>query len=90
MCLSKPQSQQHEELGHARMITDVKNVKQERDYILNHCQDPFDLSDVPEKLINIVGGQVASAAVEKSLASLLSTGKALYQGFVDERLVEGK
>ena len=90
MCLSNPQSRQHEELGHARMITDLNNVKQVRDYILNHCQDPFDLSDVPEKLINIVSGQVASAAVEKSLASLLSTGKALYQGFVDERLVEGK
>ena len=90
MCSSKPQRLQHEELGEARLVKDIADVKNVQAYIVNHCQDPFNLSEVPQNLVNIVSGQVASPEVEKSLTSLPEIGKALYQEFVDDRLVEGK
>ena len=35
--------------------------------ILSQCQDPFNHDDIPESLVNITTGQVASEEVENSL-----------------------
>lgn len=79
----------HEELGPARMARDLADVCIVEDFIRNHCQDPFDLDDVPEKLSNIVSGQIASDAVQKSLGALTTAGKTAFEEFVVNRLVEG-
>jgi len=90
LCLSKNCSSEHEEMGKKRMTRDIGDVLKTRDYIVNHCQDRFDLEEVPDRLINIVTRHVASAAVEESLGSLPSKGIAAYEYFVNEWLVKGQ
>ena len=86
LCLTKTK-QQHEELGPSRKAKDLDDVHQIQDYISNHCQDPFNLDEIPGSLINIVSGQIASAAVEESLGSLPEKGTTALQNFIDQRLV---
>ena len=86
LCLTK-KKQQHEELGPSRKAKDLDDVHRIQGYISNHCQDPFNLDEVPGSLINIVSGQVASAAVEESLGSLPEKGAAALQKFIEQRLV---
>ena len=70
LCLMKPQVKVHEELGQTRMARDIVDVCKVEHYIQNHCQDPFNLHEVPELLVNIVSGQIVTEVVEKSLSSL--------------------
>ncbi|KAK1890858.1 Protein cft1 [Dissostichus eleginoides] len=49
-------------------------------------QNPFDLEKVPDELINITSGQVASQKVAKDLSSFLEDGEKLNANFIDERL----
>ena len=42
--------------------------------IIQHNENTFDLRTVPQKLTNIVSGQVATAEVERSLTGALDTG----------------
>ena len=49
-------------------------------------QNPFDLDTVPDELINIASGQVASQKVAKDLSSFLEDGEKLNAAFIDERL----
>ena len=86
LCLTKTK-QQHEELGPSRKAKDLDDVHRIQDYISNHCQDPFNLDEIPGSLINIVSGQIASAAVEESLGSLPEKGTTALQNFIDQRLV---
>lgn len=50
--------------------------------------DPFDLTDAPAHLVNIVTGAVASSALEESMVNALDTGASLLSKFVRERFVE--
>jgi len=38
-----------------------------RDPWCSKCQDPFDLDDIPDHLMNITTGQIASREVEDSM-----------------------
>ena len=49
-------------------------------------QNPFDLNTVPDELINITSGQVASQKVAKDLSSFLEDGETRNAAFIDERL----
>ena len=79
----------HEELQKSRIVRDEADVQKVVD-IINHNQNPFDLSTVPEKLTNIVIGQVASAEVQKSLIGFLNTGVQKQANFMTSRLLETK
>lgn len=72
------------------MARDLADVCKVQHYILHHCQDPFNLHEVPKRLVNIASGQIASKAVEKSLSSLSIHGQAAFESFVTECLVEGQ
>ena len=77
----------HKECGKSRMARDEKDVRQIME-IAENCQNPFDLDSVPPQLINIITGQVASEAVEKSLDTFLQYGTRRHKEFVQQRLVE--
>ncbi|CAC5402431.1 unnamed protein product [Mytilus coruscus] len=53
----------------------------------NAFTDPFDISDTPEHLVNIVTGSVAPKCIETSLGNALETGLAMMKRFVKERLI---
>ena len=65
-------------------MSDVQNIVD----AINYNQNSFDLSTVPEKLTNIVSGQVASAEVEKSLTGVLDTGMQKQTTFITSRLLK--
>ena len=56
-------------------------MKDITEFLLSHCQDPFNHNDVPENLVNITTGQVASAKVENSLRNIPEKGKAVAGGY---------
>ena len=51
----------HEELGTSRSNRDKKDMKE---YLYSQCQNPVDLDEVPDHLMNITTGQIASCEVE--------------------------
>lgn len=57
-----------------------------KEYIVSQCQNPFNLDEVPESLLNITTGQMASQEVENSLKCIPEKGKAAYEDFVKERI----
>ena len=79
----------HEELGPSRMSRDKSDVTTIKDYIMKHCQNPFDVDTIPNKLINISTGQIATKAVEERLTSIPERGKTIVQKFITERLMDG-
>lgn len=83
------QSNAHEELSPSRMSRDKSDVMAIKDYILNHCQNPFDVDTIPKELINISTGQIATKAVQECLTSIPEKGKDVVQNYISERLIEG-
>ena len=79
----------HEELSPSRMLRDKSDVTAIKDYILNHCQNPFDVNTSPKELVNITTGQIATKDVQEYLTSIPEKGKAVVQSFISERLIEG-
>ena len=53
-------------------------------------QNPFDLDSIPEELINIASGQVASEKVAKELLSVLQDGAEQSAIFIEQRLAKSK
>ena len=49
--------------------------------------NPFQLSEVPDRLINFATGAVATPDIEESLVDALNKGERLAETFVEERLV---
>jgi len=88
ICNSSSKDKLHDELGDTRLRRDKKDVKEITEYLLRQCQDPFNRDDVPESLINITTGQVASEKVENSLRNIPENGKTVADGFIKERLGE--
>ena len=41
-------------------------IAEMKEYLYSQCQDPFDLDDVPDHLMNITTGKIASREVEDS------------------------
>ena len=60
LSLSESEEKLHKEFGLARMAKDREDVSKIKDYISSHCQNPFDISEVPPTLVNIVSGQIAT------------------------------
>ena len=88
LCNSSSKDKLHDELGDTRLQRDKKDVKDITEYLLSQCQDPFNHDDVPESLVNITTGQVASEKVENSLRNIPEKGKTVADGFIKERLGE--
>ena len=59
-----------------------------KEYVYSQCQDRFDLSNVPDHLVNISTGQMASTEVEDSMKCIPDRGKVIFDDFVKERLGE--
>ena len=76
----------HEELGTSRSNKDRKDVKDMKEYLCSQCQDPFELNDVPDHLMNITTGQIASREVEDSMKGIPERGKVVFDDFVKQRL----
>ena len=77
LCNSSSKDKLHDELGDTRLQRDKKDVKDITEYLLGQCQDPFNHDDVPESLVNITTGQVASEKVENSLRNIPEKGRLL-------------
>ena len=60
--------------GTSRSNKDRKDVKDMKEYLYSHCQDPLDLGDVPDHLMNIITGQIASPEVEDSTKGIPERG----------------
>ena len=78
LCKSSSKDKLHDELGGTRLYRDKKDVKDIShitEYLISHCQDPF--NDVPESLVNITTGQVASEKIENSLRNIPEKGRSL-------------
>ena len=73
-------------LGTSRSNKDRKDVKDMKEYLYSQCQDPFDLDDVPDHLMNITTGQIASREVEDSMKGIPERGKVVFDDFVKQRL----
>ena len=52
--------------------------------LIERKQSPFDQDSVPEKLINIISGQVASEEVEKGMVGFLHEGEKINAVFIQE------
>ena len=60
----------HEELGTSHSNKDRKDMTDMKEYLYSQCQDLFDLDDVPDHLMNITTGQIASRVVEDSMMGI--------------------
>ena len=85
-CNSETNGKLHEELGTSRSNKNIKDVKNMKEYLYSQCQDPFDLDDVPDHLMNITTGQIASREVEDSMKGIPERGKVIFDDFVKQRL----
>ena len=88
LCNSGTKGRLHEELGVARSNKDRRDVQDVKEHLYSQCQDPFDLSNVPDHLVNITTGQMASTEVEDSMKCIPDRGKVIFDDFVKERLGE--
>ena len=57
-----------------------------KEYRYSQCQGPFDLDDVPDHLLNITTGQIASCGIEDSMKGIPERGKVVFDDFVKQRL----
>jgi len=55
------------EVGSTHIGKDQRDVQAIKDFVKEQCQDPFDTENVPDTLVNITSGQVASKEVEESM-----------------------
>ena len=58
--------------------------------LIEDKQNPFDVEKVPEELINIVTGQVASEEVANGLSTFLQVGTKCNATFIQERLLASR
>ncbi|XP_056138321.1 uncharacterized protein tdrd12 [Lampris incognitus] len=79
----------HKEHGAARMDRDEREIAQIMEFVQDR-QNPFDLEKIPDELINIASGQVASQKVTKDLSSFLEYGEKVNTAFIEERLKSEK
>ena len=77
LCNSETNGKLHEELGTSRSNKDRKDEKDMKEYVYSQCQDPFYLDDVPDHLMNITTGQIASRGVEDSMKGIPERGTGL-------------
>lgn len=77
---------QHEDMGKNRQKRDETDVGKVVDLINNQYQNPFDLNTVPDNLVNIASGQVASEEIEKSLNEFRDVSQEAVNQYVSERL----
>lgn len=80
----------HEELGPARISRDKADVIAIKEYVKDHCQNPFDLENIPNELVNITTGQIANKVVEESLISIPEKGKIILNNFLAACLIDGE
>jgi len=79
MCTHKSKNL-HEELR----STHIQAIK---DFVREQCQDPFDIENVPDTLVNITSDQVASKEVEESMKGVCED---LLNQFIKEQLSKEK
>ena len=60
LCGRSSKGSSHEELGQTRQARDRSDVLSIKDYITDNCENPFDLDSVPNELVNISTGQIAT------------------------------
>ena len=63
----------HRELDPSRWMRDASDVRIEK-ALETHYQDPFYLHTVPDNLVKVVTGQVASKEVEESIGFMINLG----------------
>jgi hypothetical protein len=79
----------HQEHGASRTERDERDIQKIMEAV-EQRQNPFDLESIPEELINIASGQVASEKVAKGLSSFLQDGAKQNAVFIEERLAKSK
>ncbi|KAI4829100.1 hypothetical protein KUCAC02_023162 [Chaenocephalus aceratus] len=77
----------HREHGASRMDRDEGDIQKIMEAV-EQKQNPFDLDSIPEELINIASGQVASEKVAKELSSFLQDGAEQNAIFIEQRLAK--
>lgn len=80
-------SKAHKEHGASRMDRDERDIQKIMETV-EQRQNPFDLDSIPEELINIASGQVASEKVAKELSSFLQDGVKQNAIFIEQRLAK--
>ena len=89
MCQNSKQTtakKNHAEHSKTRMARDDQNVIKIFEYVAE-SQNPFDLNTVPDELVNITTGQVASREVSIGLGNFLEIAQKRNITFVEQRLV---
>jgi len=76
-------------LSTSQMLKDKTDVESVKEYITTEGQNPFNLDQVSEALVNITTGKIASQEVQKSLENIPEKGKSAFETFVNERLGDG-
>lgn len=88
MCQTTKSNKGHEEVGVARRCKDQGDVSRIKQFISEQCQNPFDTDVVPNSLVNIATGQVATKEVERFLTEGPEKGKLMLEQFTKTRMVE--
>ena len=88
MCQNSKQTtaKNHAEHSKTRMASDEQDVMKIVEYVAE-SQNPFDLDTVPDELVNITTGQVASCEVSIGLGNFLKVAQKRNITFVEKRLV---
>ena len=88
MCQKSKQTtaKNHAEHGKTRMARDEQDVIKIVEYVAE-SQNPFDLDTVPDELVNITTGLVASPEVSLGLGNFLEVAQKRNITFVEKRLV---
>ena len=88
MCQNSKQTtaKNHAEHSKTRMARDEQDVIKIVEYVAE-SHNPFDLDTVPDELVNITTGQVASREVSIGLVNLLEVAQKRNIPFVEKRLV---
>ena len=75
-----------EEPCNARSNKSRRGVQVIKEYLYSQCQDGFDLSNVPDHLMNITTSQNASTSVENFTKCIPDIIKVIFNDCVQERL----
>lgn len=76
----------HAEHGKTRMARDEQDVTKILEFVSN-AQNPFDLDTVPNELVNIATGQIASQEVSNGLGHFIREAKKRNKSFIEKRLL---
>ena len=74
------------ELGNARSNMNRRGEQDVKKYLYSQCRDGFDLSNVPDHLMNMTTSQNASTLVEKFTKCIPDRSKVIFNDVVKERL----